>query len=207
MTAGDLVAFAVVMAVGQFSPGPDMILITRTALAHGRVAAMACVAGISTGLVGHATLAVTSVSVLMRTQPGVWRGIQVAGAVYLLWLAWHVWHDEGASQDETEVRGDLGRNYRRGLVTNLLNPKVVVFFASLVAGFTSGEAMGWWSVAMAAVIVIEGLVLWGLWVLILQSRRVRDRYFAARRWINGCFALLLFLVALKMGVDVWSAWR
>ena len=90
MMGADLLAFALILAVGQFSPGPDMILITRTALAHGQSAAMACVAGITTGLVGHATLAVTSVSVLMRTQPGVWRGIQVLGAVYLLWVALQV---------------------------------------------------------------------------------------------------------------------
>ncbi len=202
MTGGDLLAFALVLAVGQFSPGPDMILITRTALACGRSAAMACVAGITTGLVVHATLAVTSVSVLMRTQPEVWRAIQAVGAVYLLWLAWQVFRDDGDSQEKSESTGALGQNFRRGLMTNLLNPKVMVFFATLIALFTSGDALGWWSVAMAAVIVIEGLCLWGLWVVVLQSKRMRERYFAARRWINGAFALLLLMVAMKMGTDI-----
>lgn len=195
--------FAVVLAVGQFSPGPDMVLITRTALARGRSAGMACVAGITTGLVVHATLAVTSVSILIRTQPAIWRAIQLAGAFYLLWSAWHILRDDSDPQANSEATGALGQNYRRGLMTNLLNPKVVVFFATLVAGFSSGDAMGWWSVAMAAVIVIEGLCLWGLWVLLLQSRRVRERYFAASRWINGAFSLLLLMVAVKIGYDVW----
>ncbi|MDB4301874.1 LysE family transporter, partial [Akkermansiaceae bacterium] len=61
----ELWAFALVMAIGQFSPGPDMLLLTRTALAEGLRAGWLMVAGIVTGLAFHATLAIGGMAVLL----------------------------------------------------------------------------------------------------------------------------------------------
>ncbi|MDB4502166.1 LysE family transporter, partial [Akkermansiaceae bacterium] len=62
---GELWAFAVIMVIGQFSPGPDMLLLTRTSLAEGLRAGWMMVLGISTGLTVHATLAIGGIAVVL----------------------------------------------------------------------------------------------------------------------------------------------
>ena len=91
MTAGsELLAFAGVMALGQFSPGPDMLLLTRTALKYGARAGVEMVFGIATGLIVHSTLAVAGLALAFDRFP-VFREVMCwAAAGYLMWLAYRI---------------------------------------------------------------------------------------------------------------------
>ncbi len=184
----ELGAFILIMALGQFSPGPDMILLTRTALAEGLKAGILTVLGIVTGLAVHACAALFGMAAIIAA--GGWFAalIKVAAACYLIWLAIQLLRARG---DAGEVKLSRHSPYYRGLFCNLLNPKVVIFFAGAVAPFLAHSS----PVLLGLVIVGEGLLLWSLWVVLLQQEKIRGMYQKASRWIDRGFALGLIGLA------------
>ena len=195
---GELWAFAVVMVIGQFSPGPDMLLLTRTSLVEGLRAGWLMVLGIVTGLALHATLAIGGVAVLVARGGPLVVAMKWLAAAYLCWLALGLLRPSG---DEEAGVASKKSPYLRGLLCNVLNPKVLVFFASVVAPFLTGEVPGWWPYALWLMIVGEGLFFWMLWVWLLQNRKVRAWYQRAGRILDLLFATALAALALVLVLE------
>jgi len=207
--AVELLAFAGVMALGQFSPGPDMLLLTRTSLAEGARAGVAMAVGIGTGLTLHAALAIGGTAALFE-QGGWIRGVlRWVAAVYLVWIALQIvrsaraMHLYGSGQPEEDPprRPDRRSAFVRGLLCNLLNPKVMLFLAAVVAPFMRGERPGWWPWALWGVVVVQGATLWSGWALLLQWRPVRLTYGKLGYHLDLAFALLLVVLAVRV---VWG---
>jgi threonine efflux protein len=206
----DLALFAWVMAVGQFSPGPDMILLTRTALAEGVKAGAIMAFGIATGLVIHTAIAVAGLAVAFQKSPRLHLIISWLAAAYLTWLAWKLLRGALArpapASAAAEVKGEppvlpsTRRPYLRGLLCNLLNPKVVIFLAAICADFLDPGRPGWFPYALVAVVVVQGGLLWALWAWLLQWAPLRYRYERSARWIDGVFGVLLVLLSVKLVV-------
>lgn len=196
--SGGLWTFAIVMVVGQFSPGPDMLLLTRTALAEGLKAGWLMVLGIVTGLAFHATLAIGGMALLLAEGGLLSQIMRVSAAAYLLWLAWGLLR-------KTPVTGEIvipkRSPYFRGLMCNLLNPKVLVFFAGVVAPFLGEGHPDWWPFALWGLIVGEGLFFWCLWVWLLQIPAIRRGYQKAGRPLDLLFALALTALAVNLLVN------
>ena len=199
----DLAKFCGLLALGQFSPGPDMVLLTQTGLRHGRAAGWWAAAGITTGLTLHATVSLCGLQWVARRHPSAWLGLQTVAGLYLLWLAALLWkHRHPPVDGAPPPPPPAGGFYRLGLFCNLLNPKVLLFFGALVTPFLVGDRPVWWPWALWTMIVVEGLVLWGLWVAVLQHPVGRRAYARAGLGINVLFALLMTLLALKL---LWEA--
>lgn len=197
MDGAALVGFAVMMAVGQFSPGPDMILLTRTALNEGLRAGWAMVAGIVTGLAVHASLAISGMAVLLANDGMVSQVVRIMAALYLSWLAWGLLKKKDNVEGVQEVVSPKNP-YLRGLFCNLLNPKVLVFFAGVVAPFLDGDPLPMTYFAIWGIIVIEGLVLWSLWVWLLQFPGIQRAYQRAGRTLDVLFAAGLSVFAVLL---------
>lgn len=195
----ELLAFAGVMALGQFSPGPDMILLTRTALKSGARAGVEMALGIACGLAVHATLAVAGLALLFKRMPILWEAMRWLAAAYLLWLAYGLFR-EWRSGTPVAVDGNAAgrRPWLRGLFCNLLNPKVAIFLAAVSAPFLSGERPGWWAFAIWGIVVGQGCVLWSLWAWLLQWNPLKRRYEQAARWIDGAFGVALVALAVRL---------
>lgn len=196
----ELLAFAGVMALGQFSPGPDMLLLTRTALAEGGRAGVVMAWGIATGLAVHASLAVGGVAVVLERSEGLRRGLIWAAVMYLGWLAVGLIREFVKGVDDDAVTKGAGGAYRRGMLCNLLNPKAALFLAALSLPFLAGERPGWWPAALWAVIVFQGAILWSLWALALQWGPLKSLYQRAQRWIDLGFAVVLVLLAGRLAL-------
>lgn len=197
--------FAAVMALGQFSPGPDMVLLTRTALASGAKAGCWTAAGIACGLAVHAAVAVTGVAIIFAGE-GTWlaMGLRLVGAIYLVWLGGQL-VKSGIYPEKLEFSGgerdDMGSLafWRRGLLCNLLNPKAAVFLAGVTSPFlVIGETSWVWSVVLWATIVFEGLILWCAWVFVLQAPVLRGCYFSVARWFDMIFGIVLIALAVVL---------
>jgi threonine efflux protein len=203
---GELLAFMGVLALGQFSPGPDMLLLTRTSLAEGRRAGWLTMLGIVTGLALHATVAIGGMAVVLSRGGWLATGFRIAAALYLAWLGYGLLRHffiaryGAVKAEEVSVSRDGRSWYVRGFLCNVLNLKVAIFFAGVVAPFLEGVRPGWWPYALWGILVFEGVVLWGLWVAVLQHPRVRGVYQRASLWIDLFFGLALLTLAVLLAV-------
>ncbi len=203
--AWELLAFAGVMALGQFSPGPDMVLLTRTALAQGARHGVRMALGIGTGLAVHATIAIGGAALLFQRDGWPRETMRWLAVAYLLWLASRLMRPVFRRRNEAPATGTVerpgGRSaFVRGLLCNLLNPKVVVFLAAVTAPFLDGERPDWWAPAMGAIVVGQGWALWSLWAVVLQWRPLREGYRRAGPTIDGLFGAALAVLAVLLVV-------
>lgn len=148
-------AFAVAVTAIVISPGPDTAIILRHALASGRAAGFAAVAGVQVGLVAHTALAVAGITVIIASSPVLFRLVAVGGAAYLAWLGIQGFVEAGplSLDRRLETLGSL-KAFRDGAVSNLLNPKVILLYLALFPNFVD-EARG----AVAAQLVTLAFVL------------------------------------------------
>ncbi|MES2440839.1 MAG: LysE family translocator [Verrucomicrobiota bacterium] len=200
---GELLAFAGIMALGQFSPGPDMILLTRTALKSGAWAGVEMALGIACGLAVHATVAVGGLALAFDRLPMLRRVMGWMAAGYLLWLAYRIFTEVFAGRysggkGEADMSIPTHRPFLRGLLCNLLNPKAAIILAALSAPFLRGDRPDWWPLAVWGIIVGQGGVLWSMWAGLLQWPPLRKGYGRSSRWIDGAFAIVLAALAVRL---------
>lgn len=140
---------AVVLAL---SPGPDNIFVLTQSAIAGRTAGMMVVLGLCTGLVGHTVAVAAGVAALFRASPAAFTVLKLCGVAYLLYLAWQSLRPVGAvapidaidtrtasaiPESGAITRPRYGALYRRGIIMNLTNPKVSLFFLAFLPQFTS----------------------------------------------------------------------
>jgi threonine/homoserine/homoserine lactone efflux protein len=134
-----LVQFAVATFVIAITPGPDMTLFIGRALSEGRAAGFACMIGASTGILIHTTLVALGLSALIIASPEMFLSLKMAGAAYLLWLAYQaIQHGSAFSLDTTKRKPrSLFKNWLTGLGIDLMNPKIIIFFMTFLPQFVS----------------------------------------------------------------------
>lgn len=201
MSWTELLWLAGVLALGQFSPGPDLLLVTHTALHRGRRDALRLALGIGCGLMAHATVAVSGMSVVFLRLPALGIVLRWLAAGYLLWLAGglvaaRLRGRRGVVEDAAPRWGGGGPPFVRGLMCNLLNPKAALFFAAVCTPFLGDPPVMERALAVWLMIVGLGTGLWCMWVLALQWPPLRHGYFRAAAWIDAAFAILLAALAL-----------
>jgi threonine/homoserine/homoserine lactone efflux protein len=136
-----ILAFALASFVLAITPGPDMALQMSRAINHGFWHGIAVGLGAMSGVMVHTTLAAVGISVLIVAAPAAFLVLKIAGAGYLLWLAWQaIVHGGGlrltaAGRDAPTV----WQSYLTGLGINLLNPKVVLFFVTFLPQFVDAQ--------------------------------------------------------------------
>jgi threonine efflux protein len=201
----ELLGFAGVMALGQFSPGPDMLLLTRTALKSGAKAGLEMAAGIACGLAVHSAVALGGLALAFQKSPVLAGILRWGAAFYLLWISWSIlrelflaWYAGAIYQ--TDVAPSRRRPFLRGLTCNLLNPKAAIFLAAVSAPFLSGDHPRWWPLALGGIVVIQGFLLWSLWARLLQWKPLAGRYREMEQAVDLIFAAVL--VALAVGLIV-----
>jgi threonine/homoserine/homoserine lactone efflux protein len=132
-----LLPFAVAVVVIALTPGPDMTFFLGRALAQGRAAGLAAMAGASTGILVHTMLVALGLSALIVAAPTAFLVLKVAGALYLAWLAMQAVRNGSALTlpDRPAPRTSLAATWASGLAINLLNPKIILFFMTFLPQF------------------------------------------------------------------------
>ena len=132
----DLFTFLLAVLVLELTPGPYMAYLATLALSRGRAAGLIATAGIAFGLAVHAAVAGLGAGVLIQQYPLLYDVLRWIGVCYLLYLAWDGWRSEKEISPE---RADLvimaGPLLLRGFLSNVFNPKSVLFFVSVLPTF------------------------------------------------------------------------
>jgi len=139
-----ILAFSVASIILIITPGPDMALQLSRAINYGRAHGLAAMFGAMVGVLVHTTLVAFGISLLIVAAPPLFLALKIAGAVYLLWLAWQaIVHGGGLRIAAAAQRAPtVGQSFATGLGINLLNPKVVLFFMTFLPQFVDAHDPG-----------------------------------------------------------------
>ncbi|MFT5103217.1 MAG: threonine/homoserine/homoserine lactone efflux protein [Candidatus Latescibacterota bacterium] len=136
----NLLSFSLATIILALSPGPDNIYVLTQSLANGVKSGVATTAGLISGCVVHTTLLAFGVSALITTAEGVFYGIKVFGAVYLIYLAYRVYRSDASIRfSENAPKKSSLVLFKQGVIMNLLNPKVMIFFLAFFPAFLWNE--------------------------------------------------------------------
>ncbi len=115
------------------SPGPDFLLVTRQSLRFGRTVAIWASAGIATGIIFHSVIAITGVSLIVSSNPELFAWLKIGAGIYIAYLGCLSFFSKPKALNEKDSRDNknyLG-SYTLGLITNILNPKAILFFVTV----------------------------------------------------------------------------
>jgi threonine/homoserine/homoserine lactone efflux protein len=201
----ELAVFAGAVFVLNATPGVDFLLTVSRTLQGGVRAGVAAACGIAAGCVVHALAAAFGLAALLALHPQAFQLIKWAGAAYLLWLGLgmlrQAWRGGAAASpvDAAVAPRGLGADFRTGLLTNVLNPKVALFFLAFLPQFVPAHA---WSATasfllLGAWFVVQGLLfLLALVAVSARLRRLQARP-AVARGLQTLGGLLFVALALR----------
>lgn len=151
-----LVAFIAAGLLLNITPGADFVFISASGMRGGPRIGMAAALGVNLGIVVHVAMAAAGLSAVLMARPALYDVIRYAGAVYLLWLAVQAWRNADDVQDGRAAQS-LWRAVRRGVLTNVLNPKTALFIFAFIPQFTDPAIGPLW-----AQIVVLGAIFTGV---------------------------------------------
>lgn len=118
------------------APGPDNIFVLTQSALRGKMAGLLVTLGLCTGLVVHTMAVAFGVAVIFQASEVAFTALKLLGAAYLLYLAWHAFRAGSARIAAGQENGlSYGRLYRRGIIMNVTNPKVSIFFLAFLPQF------------------------------------------------------------------------
>lgn len=198
-------AFAAVAAFVTITPGLDTVFVLRTAVSSGRRVGYLSGVGIATGCLLWAAASAAGLTAVLAASRVAFDVLRLAGAGYLLWLGVRaLWSAHRISREPAgEPHRMSGRAaLRQGLTTNLLNPKVGVFYMSLLPQFVPHDAPVFWtSLLFAAIHDVEGLIWFAVIVFTAGAARrmlTRPAVGRALRRLTG-IAFIGFGIRLAIG--------
>jgi threonine/homoserine/homoserine lactone efflux protein len=168
----DLAGFIAVATLVVVTPGPDMTLVARNTFAGGRPSGLATSAGTCSGLLVHATAAALGLSAVLLASSQAFTVVKIAGAAYLILLG--IRTILGARREASFGGGAKGTDpwaaYRQGVLTNVLNPKVAIFFLSLLPQFVEpGPGFTWRLLVLSGLFIVMGLAWLTIYTIALHS--------------------------------------
>jgi threonine/homoserine/homoserine lactone efflux protein len=210
-TASELGLFFGIVFGVVLLPGLDMTYLLATTLAAGRRCGFAGILGIVAAGIVHVAVGAAGIATLLAVAPSLFNAMLLAGALYLAWIGIALVRsgvkvaDDGG--DAGQGRAALVVAFRRGMVTNLLNPKAYAFMLAVFPQFVHAErgSIALQALPLSAIIVATQLGVYGVVVVLASGARgfllARPRALAALGRGVGAF-LLLAAVA-----SAWRGWQ
>jgi threonine/homoserine/homoserine lactone efflux protein len=203
---GDLVAFSLAAALIVLIPGPDTLVVLRSVALQGRTTAVRTALGVLCGLCVWVSAAALGLTALLRASQDGYLALRLAGAAYLLFVGVQALRNRALASPDTSAaasglpgRSLVGRGFKAGLMTDLLNPKVGVFFITFLPAFIpSHSAAPAITFGLGAIFVIETAAYFAVMILFvrrltewLNSERVRRR-------LNRATGLVLIAFGVRL---------
>jgi RhtB (resistance to homoserine/threonine) family protein len=194
------------LAVGVVSPGPSFIFVARTSVAISRRDGLAASAGMGVGGVIFAGLALVGLQAALAAVPWLFATLKAAGALYLIYLGVCTWR--GAknkltlAMDVSARASTLGGSFRRGLLTQLSNPKTAVVYGSVFAAALPRD-LPWWAACLLPVLIFTLETGWySIVALVLSSASPRAAYLDGKTAIDRIAGGVMAALGLKL---LWNA--
>ncbi|MEJ8815938.1 LysE family translocator [Variovorax ureilyticus] len=206
LTPTELAWFTLAALVLVLTPGPNMIYCVSRALCQGRAAGLISLGGVLLGFVVHLMAAALGLTALLIAVPFAFDTIRLAGAAYLLWLAWQALKPNGAAPFEARLlpHDRTAKLFSMGFLTNVLNPKVAMFYLSFFPQFLHPDrgSVLLQSLALGAIQIlvsggINALLVLGAAGITAFLSRTRGWLLAQRYVMGSVLAALAVRIALS----------
>jgi threonine/homoserine/homoserine lactone efflux protein len=186
-------------------PGPAVLYVVGQSIDRGRRAGLASVLGLHTGTLVHVAAAAVGISSLLVASATAFAAVRYAGAAYLVILGIRRLLARGRpTGDEAREPSDLRRDFRRGIVVNVLNPKTALFFLAFLPQFVDpGGSVALQVLVLGLTFVALGLVTDSIWALVAgatgERLRRSERFPRIERWVSGSVFVGLGVAAAATG--------
>lgn len=195
-----------VFGIGAISPGPDFAMVLRQSIAHGRGPAIFTSAGIASAILVHGTYTLMGIGLIVSQSLLAFNTLKFIGAAYLIWLGISALRAPAPKEpqhldDPARRQMPLRRAYIIGFLTNLLNPKAVLFFVSLfttlVAHVTPLPVKGFYVASMSVM-----LFSWfALVSVFFTTPSIRSAFYRLGQWFNRATGIALIFLAIRVAVS------
>lgn len=207
-TPETLLAFFGVSLLLALSPGPDNLFVLLQSARHGARAGMAVVVGLCMGLVVHTAAVALGLAAVFASSPMAFTVLKYCGAAYLAWLAWQAWRAPVSQADSAMPQAGaaldaraLRRMVARGVVMNLTNPKVLIFFLAFLPQFADPArgSLAPQIMALGCVFMLAAFLVFGAMACFSGAfGRLLQRSASGQRWLNRLTALVFVGLALRL---------
>ncbi|MCG8668310.1 MAG: LysE family translocator [Pseudomonadales bacterium] len=167
-----LATFVMASALLSLAPGPDNLFVLVQSALYGRKSGVLITLGLCSGLIAHTAAVSLGVAALLQASPLAFDLLKLLGACYLLWLAWQAFRASASSLDAGESYALSAMTlYRRGIIMNITNPKVSIFFLAFLPQFAVPEAgdFALQMLLLGGVFMIVALVIFSIIALLAGS--------------------------------------
>jgi threonine/homoserine/homoserine lactone efflux protein len=201
-----LLAFALVSLGMVLTPGPNMIYLISRSITQGPMAGLISLGGVALGFVFYMLCAALGLTALLLAVPYAYDTLRLAGAAYLMWLAWQALRPGGRSPFHVKALRVDGpkRLFLMGFVTNLLNPKIAMLYLALLPQFidpTQGSVLAQ-SVVLGAIQIVISISVNAMIAIAAGSIAVflaaRPGWLLIQRWLMGT---VLAGLAIRMALE------
>ena len=182
--------------VALMSPGPDFFFVSQTAASRSRKEAMMGVLGITLGIVIWAGVALMGLHLILEKMAWLHEIIMVGGGLYLLWMGWQLMRSARQRHKQPQTDAPVvelpkrGMSFLKGFLTNLSNPKAIIYFGSVFSLFVGNDvgAMERWGLFL--LIIGETFAWFTLVAAIFTMPWMRDKYQRMAKWVDGMAGVL-----------------
>jgi threonine efflux protein len=199
-----LLAIAILHWAVLLVPGFNVVLLAQLAGGQSRAAAFAAVAGMTTATLVWATLAVLGIGAVFSTLPVLRQGAQIAGGLYLLYLAWNLWRSGSSASSVPAQTLSRAAAFRVGFMTSALNPKIALFYGSVFATALPPSPSALHVASAVAVVYLNSVIWHGSLAIAFSQKAVQQAYlrnFARLTRVSGAvvgaFGLKLIVGTLQ----------
>lgn len=199
-----LLFFAASVALA-IAPGPDNIFVLTQSALHGRLSGLFVTVGLCTGLLVHTAAVSLGVAAIFQTSAFAFNALKAVGAAYLLYLAWRAFRSgETSFSGQEDVVLSRGKLYLRGILMNVTNPKVAIFFLAFLPQFANPSRgplalqifiLG--AVFMLAAFLVFGAITWAAGLIGSWLKRTRRAQIVMNRFAGTVFVGLALRLALS----------
>ena len=183
------------------SPGPDFILVSRQCLRYGRRIAIWTSLGIAIGILFHVALSLTGLSILLQNQPDLFWYIKLLASLYIGYLGIVSLVSKSSNKFVEDATGQVGNQLRSvttGLLTNVLNPKALIFFITVFAVAINKET-GIFVKSLLGIYMSVATFIWFTLVsILLTNKKAIERFKKAIPLLEKVTGFFLLLIAIQI---------
>ena len=171
------------------TPGPDFFLVSQTAISRSRKDAVLVVLGICLGAMLWSLLALMGLNIIFEKMAWLKQGLLIAGGLYLCWLGFQMLRSAFSKGDETVKQMVLPQSpylfFMKGLLTNLSNPKAIIYFGSVFSLFLANPLFDQHHSLLFIIVSIETFLWFLLVAFVFSLPAFRNAYQNFAKWIDG----------------------